>query len=1019
MGNLLIHFNVWLLFLSVIIGYGASLTAIMLVRQANQAAGHYQMYWVIASGLVLGAGIWSMQFVGILSMDWMVYVTFSGALILMSLFVSLFAAFTAMTCSVAAFSGKRVVFSAVFCCFGITSLHFIVMASMELKGAVSTNSTQIIISLFLSFIFSYLCFKQYPRVQEKPYKVFLCALYLAAANWSMHYAAMHGTHVQTDATNRFSDTGMEPNTLALYIGLSMIILFAGSGAALFIAKFIYTHKSALSESRRLLEELFLNTMDGLIVMNVREPFEIVKINTAMLNRLGYTGEEVIGKSFLELSPEGSVEALRHLLCNAFKGTEGQIEIEHITQQGERLYSQVSVRLVYVKECPAFVAFVRDVTAAKRLEFLLITKKRIFIMIARDYPIKETLEMICRAVEEQTLGSVCSISLIDEEGGKLWVAAGNKLSRDYKQAINGLTVSEGRGSCGTAIWRNEIVITPDIQSSPLWDGYSEAAQREGYRCCYSSPIRSGCGNKVYGALAVYLREPRHPNAYDLQIIEKMAYLAGLALERNGFKNLKRNVELYKLISEHATDLIWWVDESDMIQYTSPSLCLFEILAEKATGSLIWNFIDPRDLDSMKAAIYTSKVSQVNQVSEFRLIIEGRCNYILEASIIPFINGDGNAASVLIVAKDVTARKEAERRLDESRQNFRSLYYNHPAAIYSFDLTGRFTCANGAAEEITGYSFSELDGHTFDFLIKEEDLAYTREMFNKAVQGHSGTYEARLLHKDGHYVHLSVTNLPIIINCKIVGVHGISHDITDRKHLEEELTRARIELEDTMRYQDGLLFKIRKNGDQIIFTTAGGNMLEKLGFTPEDICGVSWEEVFSDQSLTAEVRGYFRRVWEGEERVRFITDLKGTEHSFLLNPVVKYGKVVEIVGICLVTAGLIIEEDQGDISSSSQDGKQELNVMHPVAETETSSSESHQEQYRNKWAFEKLTKREWEVAEQIVCGRSNKEIAMELQISENTVKNHVANIFNKLNMGGRSQIAELLRSEIDKQEKIYTN
>lgn len=52
---------------------------------------------------------------------------------------------------------------------------------------------------------------------------------------------------------------------------------------------------------------------------------------------------------------------------------------------------------------------------------------------------------------------------------------------------------------------------------------------------------------------------------------------------------------------------------------------------------------------------------------------------------------------------------------------------------------------------------------------------------------------------------------------------------------------------------------------------------------------------------------------------------------------------------------------------------------------------------------LTPRELEVLELIAEGMLNKEIADELFISEKTVKNHVSNIFKKLNVSDRTQAA----------------
>lgn len=54
-------------------------------------------------------------------------------------------------------------------------------------------------------------------------------------------------------------------------------------------------------------------------------------------------------------------------------------------------------------------------------------------------------------------------------------------------------------------------------------------------------------------------------------------------------------------------------------------------------------------------------------------------------------------------------------------------------------------------------------------------------------------------------------------------------------------------------------------------------------------------------------------------------------------------------------------------------------------------------------EELTKREVEVLKLLAEGLFNKEIAYNLDISEKTVKNHVSNIFKKINVSDRTQAA----------------
>lgn len=56
----------------------------------------------------------------------------------------------------------------------------------------------------------------------------------------------------------------------------------------------------------------------------------------------------------------------------------------------------------------------------------------------------------------------------------------------------------------------------------------------------------------------------------------------------------------------------------------------------------------------------------------------------------------------------------------------------------------------------------------------------------------------------------------------------------------------------------------------------------------------------------------------------------------------------------------------------------------------------------WARRKLTAREWEVLCNVTEGLSNREIAEQLFITPGTVRNHVANILNKLDISSRAKL-----------------
>jgi len=78
-----------------------------------------------------------------------------------------------------------------------------------------------------------------------------------------------------------------------------------------------------------------------------------------------------------------------------------------------------------------------------------------------------------------------------------------------------------------------------------------------------------------------------------------------------------------------------------------------------------------------------------------------------------------------------------------------------------------------------------------------------------------------------------------------------------------------------------------------------------------------------------------------------------------------------------------------------------VMGPVPEVIKESSVSQRKALQQK--FGGLTRRERQVAALITQGRSNREIASELVLSERTVENHVGNILSKLGFSARAQVA----------------
>ncbi|MCM3662840.1 response regulator transcription factor [Mesobacillus subterraneus] len=80
----------------------------------------------------------------------------------------------------------------------------------------------------------------------------------------------------------------------------------------------------------------------------------------------------------------------------------------------------------------------------------------------------------------------------------------------------------------------------------------------------------------------------------------------------------------------------------------------------------------------------------------------------------------------------------------------------------------------------------------------------------------------------------------------------------------------------------------------------------------------------------------------------------------------------------------------------------NQLHPKATSLVLKHLSSNNRQERK-AIDDLTKRELEVLKEIASGKSNKEIAATLYITEKTVKTHVSNVLAKLELADRTQAA----------------
>src|SRR6185436_19453022 len=151
------------------------------------------------------------------------------------------------------------------------------------------------------------------------------------------------------------------------------------------------------------------------------------------------------------------------------------------------------------------------------------------MIASGARLDGVLRTLAAFIDQRARPGRCCICLVDSDGRTLRVGATSRLPRSFIQAIEKLPIGPQCAACGTAAYRRERVIIPDVATDLLCEDLRDLFLRHGLQSCWSTPIRASDGG-VLGTVAVYYTRQRTPQEREIAAVESAAQLARIAIER---------------------------------------------------------------------------------------------------------------------------------------------------------------------------------------------------------------------------------------------------------------------------------------------------------------------------------------------------------------------------------------------------------------------------------------------------------------------------------------------------------
>jgi len=217
--------------------------------------------------------------------------------------------------------------------------------------------------------------------------------------------------------------------------------------------------------------------------------------------------------------------------------------------------------------------------------------------------------------------------------------------------------------------------------------------------------------------------------------------------------------------------------------------------------------------------------------------------------PFVHSGiaaGSAALLLaVIVSFVFMRITAPiiRHIDESEERYRDVLENISDIVYIFDGRGNVKFGNDAASRKLGYSSDELLRLNTKMLLTPESYRKVMGIYRAQIDGEEvGPFEIDFYGKDGTIFTIESKERVIRHGKKIVEIHGIGRDITDRKQAQEALRESELKYRNMIMNLSEGFYSATLDG---ILLEYNDEFCRLLGLDPnEDLAGTVLPDFWQD-------------------------------------------------------------------------------------------------------------------------------------------------------------------------------
>ncbi|TVO70038.1 EAL domain-containing protein [Sedimenticola selenatireducens] len=476
------------------------------------------------------------------------------------------------------------------------------------------------------------------------------------------------------------------------------------------------------------------------------------------------------QKMLALTPGKTIDILRYRL---------------IRPNQEVRWVEITFECEFNEEAQPYIFFgtAQDITHQKMGEELLLGQQHILELISRgSTSLTNIFEEIVSLAESQFSDIAASILLL--ENNQFRLGAAPSMPDAYNALLDGLVIGPNVGSCGTAAYRAERVIVADVATDPLWVDYRDLGARVGFRACWSEPVLDA-GRKVLGTFALYRSTAGEPTLAEIHLIEGMARLASIAIERiQSEQLLSRADSEWTQVMDNYTDVIYLADMNRQLLRANKSFYkMIGATAEQCLGRSIEELLHPQG-EEEACPICIAQKAQIETV----ITMEpgdafNPTDKPMEVSQRLVFDKNDKPCAMLVSIHDLSHTRKTEERLRLAA----SVFDNTDEGVVITDTNSTVIEVNRAFTDITGYTRQEVVGQNPRILKSgHHDESFYRDLWSAIQETDRWRGELWNRRKDG-----SIYPEWMTISCvrdrdgALTHYIGVFTDISQIKRSQEQL------------------------------------------------------------------------------------------------------------------------------------------------------------------------------------------------------------------------------------------